>query len=97
MSCWDLGSPHIAPKLRGLPLDRKSTRLNSSRRTISYAVFCLKKKKNTFAYDSNARSLQPLHLYSEVQLLPISRPDQPISKFPAPLYAVPSVVDARLS
>src|SRR5207248_10065392 len=26
--------------------DRKSTRLNSSHRTISYAVFCLKKKKN---------------------------------------------------
>src|SRR5437867_5327620 len=27
--------------------DRKSTRLNSSHRTISYAVFCLKKKKRT--------------------------------------------------
>src|SRR5437867_7835434 len=27
--------------------DRKSTRLNSSHRTNSYAVFCLKKKKNT--------------------------------------------------
>src|SRR5688572_32742980 len=29
-----------------LPLDRKSTRLNSSHSQISYAVFCLKKKKN---------------------------------------------------
>src|SRR5438094_2064156 len=28
-------------------LDRKSTRLNSSHRTISYAVFCLKKKNRT--------------------------------------------------
>src|SRR5207248_11707062 len=28
----------------GNELDRKSTRLNSSHRTISYAVFCLKKK-----------------------------------------------------
>src|SRR5437867_7617551 len=28
--------------------DRKSTRLNSSHRTISYAVFCLKKKKSWF-------------------------------------------------
>src|SRR5437762_4110297 len=28
------------------PEDRKSTRLNSSHRCISYAVFCLKKKKN---------------------------------------------------
>src|SRR5207248_5309040 len=27
--------------------DRKSTRLNSSHRTISYAVFCLKKKNTT--------------------------------------------------
>src|SRR2546430_4261371 len=27
--------------------DRKSTRLNSSHSQISYAVFCLKKKKNT--------------------------------------------------
>src|SRR3712207_6980247 len=29
------------------PGDRKSTRLNSSHANISYAVFCLKKKKNT--------------------------------------------------
>src|SRR5438034_8799209 len=28
-------------------LDRKSTRLNSSHTVISYAVFCLKKKKNS--------------------------------------------------
>src|SRR6202012_6247407 len=28
------------------PPDRKSTRLNSSHTVISYAVFCLKKKKN---------------------------------------------------
>src|SRR2546427_9921345 len=28
-------------------VDRKSTRLNSSHSQISYAVFCLKKKKNT--------------------------------------------------
>src|SRR2546427_4388397 len=33
--------------LRGGPMrDRKSTRLNSSHSQISYAVFCLKKKKN---------------------------------------------------
>src|SRR3989442_10069886 len=29
-------------------LDRKSTRLNSSHVRISYAVFCLKKKNNTY-------------------------------------------------
>src|SRR2546430_12916741 len=33
--------------LRLQTLDRKSTRLNSSHSQISYAVFCLKKKKNT--------------------------------------------------
>src|SRR5689334_23682198 len=32
--------------------DRKSTRLNSSHSSISYAVFCLKKKTNTRKYDS---------------------------------------------
>src|SRR3989475_3326126 len=31
--------------LRGMEQDRKSTRLNSSHSQISYAVFCLKKKK----------------------------------------------------
>src|SRR3712207_7424388 len=30
--------------------DRKSTRLNSSHANISYAVFCLKKKKIVFIY-----------------------------------------------
>src|SRR3989442_8901079 len=33
----------------GQGVDRKSTRLNSSHVRISYAVFCLKKKKNTHA------------------------------------------------
>src|SRR3712207_6963687 len=38
------------PPLEALayPLDRKSTRLNSSHANISYAVFCLKKKKKTY-------------------------------------------------
>src|SRR3712207_8580891 len=33
------------PGLVGRRIDRKSTRLNSSHANISYAVFCLKKKK----------------------------------------------------
>src|SRR5436305_3981914 len=36
----------IATMARIPPKDRKSTRLNSSHVRISYAVFCLKKKKN---------------------------------------------------
>src|SRR3712207_7659188 len=38
---------------RGVPadrVDRKSTRLNSSHANISYAVFCLKKKKKMSCY-----------------------------------------------
>src|SRR5258708_21807285 len=33
-------------KINQQEVDRKSTRLNSSHQIISYAVFCLKKKKN---------------------------------------------------
>src|SRR5258708_26102444 len=40
-SCAD--RPHVEKH----PLDRKSTRLNSSHQIISYAGFCLKKKKKT--------------------------------------------------
>src|SRR3712207_7469305 len=36
----------------GPALDRKSTRLNSSHANISYAVFCLKKKKNPLTHKS---------------------------------------------
>src|SRR2546430_11697675 len=37
--------------------DRKSTRLNSSHSQISYAVFCLKKKKKTFVTLLSRRSM----------------------------------------
>src|SRR5690625_6220944 len=37
-------------------LDRKSTRLNSSHVAISYAVFCLKKKKNDKETDDPSRT-----------------------------------------
>src|SRR3712207_8811717 len=38
------GGPLLPHGDRLAPLDRKSTRLNSSHANISYAVFCLKKK-----------------------------------------------------
>src|SRR5258708_31364815 len=42
------GRDPIAHRILALPEgDRKSTRLNSSHQIISYAVFCLKKKKQT--------------------------------------------------
>src|SRR5690242_20895527 len=40
------GRRYVRPRRRRTrPRDRKSTRLNSSHMSISYAVFCLKKKK----------------------------------------------------
>src|SRR5207245_9825681 len=43
-----VSTPHLILALTEEALsDRKSTRLNSSHGSISYAVFCLKKKKNT--------------------------------------------------
>src|SRR6266516_7058756 len=46
----DQASPPSRISRGAPPRDRKSTRLNSSHRTISYAVFCLKKKK--YLYDA---------------------------------------------
>src|SRR5436309_12598645 len=53
-SPWSLvaeRSSHMPQKVRiiGVPIDRKSTRLNSSHVKISYAVFCLKKKNKASA------------------------------------------------
>src|SRR2546428_1813500 len=40
-------------------IDRKSTRLNSSHDQISYAVFCLKKKKNKSPHIYATRAREP--------------------------------------
>src|SRR5256886_8759584 len=42
-----------APSAIGAKKDRKSTRLNSSHSQISYAVFCLKKKKTYITYQND--------------------------------------------
>src|SRR5258705_7345215 len=42
----DESEPHAPPGVTSGGIDRKSTRLNSSHLGISYAVFCLKKKKS---------------------------------------------------
>src|SRR5258707_8502673 len=44
-TCWSHLSFIAPPLCDHCGLDRKSTRLNSSHANISYAVFCLKKKK----------------------------------------------------
>src|SRR3989449_10484950 len=50
-ACVDVAAHMIVLDVTGEALadiDRKSTRLNSSHGYISYAVFCLKKKKNMY-------------------------------------------------
>src|SRR4051794_41577143 len=51
----------IARLLRQSRLDRKSTRLNSSHPSISYAVFCLKKKKRHEMSVCHCQIKQPWH------------------------------------
>src|SRR5256885_8167902 len=53
------------------PIDRKSTRLNSSHLVISYAVFCLKKKKTFLVVDRRAAH--------EGQALRVAQQLQPVS------------------
>src|SRR5256885_10437326 len=65
-----LGPPGTKLWAALLQLDRKSTRLNSSHLVISYAVFCLKKKKLlAFSYSSDDYSghcwLLSLHVTSD--------------------------------
>src|SRR5690625_4598965 len=50
LSKWNIGDLKQAPAIGRVAMgkkDRKSTRLNSSHVAISYAVFCLKKKKDS--------------------------------------------------
>src|SRR5688572_31449489 len=51
--------------------DRKSTRLNSSHSQISYAVFCLKKKKKT---DPQTTYTNTIHLEHSENTTPYSAP-----------------------
>src|SRR3712207_7504900 len=68
-----LARPHPRPLVQPLraacvvrvapPQDRKSTRLNSSHANISYAVFCLKKKKNPLPSCCSTPFVSSLSLY----------------------------------
>src|SRR5437762_8371958 len=64
---WDAQTGRELVSLRG---DRKSTRLNSSHRCISYAVFCLKKKtKNTLSHWKATQTPATLTSYTKNNLL----------------------------
>src|SRR3712207_8297845 len=61
-------SPYVFTTERRTPMtpaglrDRKSTRLNSSHANISYAVFCLKKKKELHCVGIKTIELKNVHL-----------------------------------
>src|SRR2546430_17070869 len=52
-------NPGLFRRVPGPARDRKSTRLNSSHSQISYAVFCLKKKKNIRSSSLDHRTHSP--------------------------------------
>src|SRR5256885_9426283 len=60
------------PKGFGVPVpfnrDRKSTRLNSSHLVISYAVFCLKKKKIQPSGQTDSLARPPRHTLAHVRV-----------------------------
>src|SRR3989454_6531453 len=53
----------ITRHVKGNDEDRKSTRLNSSHLVISYAVFCLKKKKNETERNHAIRKVLVMSIY----------------------------------
>src|SRR5438128_5910937 len=53
-------TPNQRPLPHGSGEDRKSTRLNSSHGSISYAVFCLKKKRITTKINNNRQCIDDL-------------------------------------
>src|SRR5438477_9636810 len=55
--------PSQTPRAASARGDRKSTRLNSSHMSISYAVFCLKKKKTTNK-DTTFKDVLPINIIS---------------------------------
>src|SRR2546426_1176477 len=79
-SCAQSGRPHARPNRspgaytrrgRKQSIDRKSTRLNSSHLVISYAVFCLKKKKKQIAGHSLCGAHLPASDWRRLRIMSI--------------------------
>src|SRR2546429_3219881 len=78
-------SHHHGPAVLGIKshhVDRKSTRLNSSHGYISYAVFCLKKKKKTQPKSINSRTS------TTTTSLPTTPSSNPKQTYPASSYQI---------
>src|SRR5690348_17518378 len=60
---WKVGNlAAIGDQSRNAGADRKSTRLNSSHPSISYAVFCLKKKNYSIGAFTHIKAAEPFEL-----------------------------------
>src|SRR2546429_3256587 len=64
---------HDSVRVHEPPQDRKSTRLNSSHGYISYAVFCLKKKKKYTSVDHTQHTGLTTFYQFHPQLHPVAR------------------------
>src|SRR2546429_6965727 len=62
----------VVPRRRSGEVDRKSTRLNSSHGYISYAVFCLKKKKKNRVHSASTILGTRLTYTSITEIRPVS-------------------------
>src|SRR5687768_6945978 len=94
----ELAAEEYAPRIHVLPgiADRKSTRLNSSHGYISYAVFCLKKKKLTSGSRAPGSPLRIIAAHPPalpallaVALAARAAPRLPFRPFPGPAPATP--------
>src|SRR2546429_844252 len=89
MAALATARPASSNSLRRERIDRKSTRLNSSHGYISYAVFCLKKKK-----DITARRTRHPSIHVERALPCVGGPVLPLLSLIPPLDRVPEIVPA---
>src|SRR5437773_3642011 len=67
ISSWNSISPARSRRRSVSSTDRKSTRLNSSHITISYAVFCLKKKKKKKIAEANQHIVKDQVIKDELE------------------------------
>src|SRR2546430_16975510 len=81
----------LATSLDGITGDRKSTRLNSSHSQISYAVFCLKKKKYDYKRVSSQPTLKTDELSRQLRKRPcgVPRATAPASPIVASCHSPP--------
>src|SRR3989475_8029117 len=68
--------------------DRKSTRLNSSHSQISYAVFCLKKKKNVSNENGTTNNESRASMNTSMQLIARDDDSMRTANYSARIYEV---------